>query len=168
MADGKSLGEGRARPELFKNFGAGVVLEPGVRVFGAEWISLGQGSYVGHDSFIRAYQQGKLLIGDDCWIGPKCFINSFGQVTIGNRVGIGPGVYILSSWHRGNNPSQAIIDTEILALPVKIADGADIGAGAILLAGADIGARAQVAAGALVNSKVEPDCVVAGIPARPV
>ena len=168
MKEPENLGEGRPEPTLFKSLGVKTIFEPGVRVFGPKWIKIGNGVYLGHDIFIRAYPQGELEIGDDCWIGPKCFINSYGKVTIGSQVGIGPGVYIVSSWHRGKEPDRAIMDTDLISKPVEIADGADIGAGAILLAGAVIGERAQVAAGALVRSRVEAGSVVAGVPSKPV
>ena len=45
-------------------------------------------------------------------------------------------------------------------------DGADVGAGAILLPGARVGAFAQVGAGAVVAGAVAAGAVVAGVPAR--
>jgi sugar O-acyltransferase (sialic acid O-acetyltransferase NeuD family) len=50
---------------------------------------------------------------------------------------------------------------------VTTGEGADIGAGAVARPGVTIGAWAVVGAGAAVVADVEPDTVVAGVPARP-
>jgi acetyltransferase-like isoleucine patch superfamily enzyme len=154
-------------PADLGGLGEGTVIEPGVRIFGPAHVKFGENVYIGHDTFIRAYPQGPLEVGDGCWLGPGCFINSFGGVTLGKRVGLGPGVKIISSVHKGGEAGVAIIDTPLEAAPVEIGDGADIGAGAILLPGARVGAGAQVGAGAVVNSEVAACSVVAGVPARP-
>lgn len=164
----QSLGDGQVSADRLGSSGAGTVIEPGVRVFGGRWVHLGERVYVGHDTFIRAYPQGGLHVGDGCWIGPGCFINSFGGVTLGKRVGLGPGVKIISSVHQGGARGVAIIDTPLEAREVAVADGADIGAGAVLLPGARVGPGAQVGAGAVVTGEVPAGAVVAGVPARQV
>lgn len=172
MAEPRSLGEGLVSADELGSAGAGTVIEPGVRVFGPAFVRLGKNVYVGHAAFLRAYPEGPLVIGDGCWIGPGCFINSFGGVTLGRRVGLGPGVKIISSVHRGKTPGVPSLGTPILDTPLRsakvvVGDGADVGAGAILLPGARVGAGAQVGAGAVVAGEVAPGAVVVGIPARP-
>lgn len=166
MAEPRSLGEGCVSADELGSAGAGTVIEPGVRVFGPGFVHLGASVYVGHDVFLRAYSQGRLEIGDGCWIGPGCFINSYGGVTLGRRVGLGPGVKILSSVHRGKTSGVPILDTPLDGREVVVSDGADVGAGAILLPGARVGAFAQVGAGAVVTGEVAAGSVVAGVPAR--
>lgn len=161
-----ALGEGRVSKADLGGAGPGTVIEPGVRIFGPAFVHLGQSVYVGHDVFMRAYPEGMLTVGDGCWIGPGCFINSFGGVSLGKRVGLGPGVKILSSVHRGDDPGRAIIDTPLESAKVVVEDGADVGAGAILLPGSRVGAGAQVGAGAVVTGEVAAGTVVAGVPAR--
>ena len=168
MAEPKSLGSGAVTTADLGAAGEGCVLEPGVRVFGPGFVRLGAGVYVGHDTFLRAYPSGRLEIGDGCWIGPGCFINSYGGVVLGRRVGLGPGVKIISSVHEGGAGDTPIIDTPLVAKEVVVDDGADIGAGAVLLPGARVGPGAQVGAGAVVTGEVQPGAVVAGVPARPV
>jgi acetyltransferase-like isoleucine patch superfamily enzyme len=166
MVEPKSLGAGEVSAADLGSAGPGCVIEPGVRIFGPRFVRLGRSVYLGHDSFLRAYPEGPLTVGDECWIGPGCFINSFGGVTLGTRVGLGPGVKILSSVHRGGEPLRAILDTPLRIEEVVVDDGADVGAGAILLPGARVGAGAQVGAGAVVAGEVAAGAVVAGVPAR--
>lgn len=166
MVEPRSLGDGQVSQAELGGAGSGTVIEPGVRIFGGSSVHFGERVYVGHETFIRAYPDGKLMVGDGCWIGPGCFINSFGGVTLGERVGLGPGVKILSSAHRGKTPGTPILDTPLSAAEVVVGDGADVGAGAILLPGARVGAGAQVGAGAVVAGEVAAGAVVVGIPAR--
>jgi len=166
VADRVGLGAGTPEIASLAACGSGTVIEPGVRIFGSERVRLGEDVYIGHDSFLRAYPQGELLVGDACWIGPGCLINSFGGVRLGRRVGLGPGVKIISSTHSRDDPRKAVIDTPLDAAEVVVEDGADIGAGAVLLPGVRVGARAQVGAGSVVTKDVEPGDVVAGVPAR--
>ena len=160
-----SLGEGLFRAGDLGAFGSGSVAEPGLRVFGAAFIRIGAEVYLGHDSFLRAYPQGPLEIRDGCWLGPRCFINSYGGVSIGERVGLGPGVCILTSAH-DLQATGPILDRPLNAAPVVIGAGADLGAGAVLLPGVRIGECAQVGAGAVVSRDVPAGGVVAGVPAR--
>jgi len=166
VVEQSSMGAGQVGLDDLGECGSGCVIEAGVRIFGADYVRLGSDVYLGHDSFFRAYPEGLLEIGSACWIGPGCFINSFGGVVVGRRVGIGPGVKIITSVHQGGYPHKPIIDTPIVADSVRIADGVDIGAGAILLPGADVGNNAQVGAGAVVTGRVANNDVVAGVPAK--
>ena len=107
-----------------------------------------------------------MVIGSGTWIGPMCFFHSAGGITIGEDVGIGPGVIILTSAHRLDVPELPILHAPVDFAPVTIGDGADVGAGSIVLPGVRIGAGAQVGAGAVVSVDVPDRAVVAGVPAR--
>src|SRR5690606_1493521 len=100
------------------------------------------------------------------WIGPMCFFHSGGGIAIGENVGIGPCVKILTSSHRLNELDKPILHAPVDFAPVSIGDGADIGVGATLLPGVTIGRGAQVGAGAVVSSDVPELAVAAGEPAR--
>jgi UDP-2-acetamido-3-amino-2,3-dideoxy-glucuronate N-acetyltransferase len=50
--------------------------------------------------------------------------------------------------------------------PIHLADGASIGAGAVIVAGCDVGPYAMVGAGAVVTHPVPGHALVAGNPAR--
>ena len=51
---------------------------------------------------------------------------------------------------------------------VRLCGGSTVGSNAAVLQGLTVGAGAFVGAGAVVTRDVEPGCVVAGVPARPV
>jgi len=161
----KSHGDGLA-PWAFSRIGDGVVFEDGVRVFHPENIVIGDSVYVGHDSILKGYYKGKMSIGSNTWIGQQCFIHAAGDVVIGDKVGIGPCVKILTSTHSLAGDDDAIMSAELEFSPVVIKDGSDIGVGAILMPGVTIGKGVQVAAGAVVTRDVGDRSIVAGVPAR--
>jgi acetyltransferase-like isoleucine patch superfamily enzyme len=162
----QSHGTGEFRPEQLAEVGADCVFETGVLVFHPENVALGRNVYVGHYSILKGYYKHRMEIGDETWIGQQCFMHAAAGLTIGSRVGIGPGVKILTSRHAESPRQQAIFDAPIEFLPVRIEDGADIGVGAIILPGVTVGRGAQVGAGAVVTRDVPAYSIVAGSPAR--
>ena len=105
----------------------------------------------------------QVRIGDGTFINYGVFVDNADQVTIGRRVSFGPQVLVLTGSHdlgdhdrRAGTPRSA---------PVRIEDGAWIGARAVILPGVTVGAGAVVAAGAVVTEDVPPDTLVAGVPA---
>ncbi len=146
--------------------GDNVVFEAGVLVFHPETVHLGSNVYVGHNTILKGYYKNRMSIGNDTWIGQQCFFHSAGGITIGDAVGIGPGVRILTSTHRDPGVDRPIMDGEIAFAPVVIGDGSDLGVGSTILPGVTLGKGVQVGAGAVVAQDVPDFAVVAGVPAR--
>lgn len=161
----KSHGSGRFTTDQFRTIGANVVFEEGVLVFHPENILLGNNIYIGHNTILKGYYQNEMRIGDGSWIGQMCFFHSAGGLSIGNNVGIGPCVKIITSEH------EPLSGLPVLHSPVKFAkviieSDSDIGVGAIILPGVTIGEGAIVGAGSVVTKDVPAFAVVAGVPAR--
>ena len=162
----RSHGTGAFRPEDFRELGPDCVFETGVLVFHPENISLGRNVYLGHYAILKGYYKGQMRIGDESWIGQQCFFHAAGDLTIGARVGVGPGVKILTSEHQESGRETPVLFSPVAMAPVVIEDDADIGLGAILLPGVTIGRGAVIGAGAVVTRDVPAYAVVAGSPAR--
>jgi acetyltransferase-like isoleucine patch superfamily enzyme len=162
----ESHGTGAFTPSQFRRIGADCVLEPGMMVFHPENISLGDNVYVGHYAILKGYYKNELIIGDQSWIGQQCFLHSAGGLTIGARVGIGPGVRVITSVHKEQGRGVPVLFSRVETAPVTIEDDADVGVGSIVLPGVTIGRGAIVGAGAVVNRSVPPFAVAAGVPAR--
>lgn len=147
--------------------GEGTVFEPGVLVFHPENVAIGRDVYVGHHAILKGYHKNRLVIGDRCWIGQQAFLHAAGGIAIGERVGIGPAVRILTSRHAmPADPRAPIMDGELELAAVALEDGCDIGVGAIILPGVTIGRGAQIGAGAVVTRDVAAGAIAAGVPAR--
>ncbi len=161
-----SHGTGRFEPDDLGSLGPGTVIEQGVLVFHPDRVHLGAGVYVGHQTILKGYHRNELVIGDGSWIGQQCFFHSAGGIRIGDAVGIGPAVKILTSVHREAGRDVPILHAPLELAPVVVEDHADVGVGAILMPGVTVGRGAQVAAGAVVTRDVPAYAVVAGVPAR--
>jgi acetyltransferase-like isoleucine patch superfamily enzyme len=162
----KSHGTGLFEKKDLARCGAGVVFENEVLVFHPETVEIGDDVYVGHRTILKGYYKGRMKIGRGTWIGQNCFFHSAGVIEIGEDVGIGPGVQILTSAHRLDELDKPILCSTIDFSPVKVMDGSDIGVGSIILPGVTIGRGAQVGAGSVVTADVPDYAVVAGSPAR--
>src|SRR3954451_11307777 len=145
-----------------------------------EGVSIGSGTAVWHRAQIRA----GAVVGRDGVIGRDVFIDEgvtlgdrvkvqngaliYHGVTIGDGVFIGPGA-ILTNDRRPralNADGDLARGDEWTVSPIRVASGASIGAGAIVVAGCDIGAWSLVGAGAVVTRDVPAHALVVGNPAR--
>jgi acetyltransferase-like isoleucine patch superfamily enzyme len=148
-----------------------VILEEGVLIFHPEHVFLEEDVYVGHRAILKGYYKNELRVGRASWIGQGAFLHAAAGIEIGQEVGIGPGVMILTSSHELPSAAEPDDERPILRRPLRFAkvtlqDGCDIGALAIILPGVTVGRLAQVGAGAVVTSDVPPRTIVAGNPAR--
>ena len=162
----RSHGDGRFEPGDFAHLGAEVVFERGVMVFHPENIEIGDCVYVGHQAILKGYYMNRMVIGAGTWIGQQCFFHSAGGITIGEDVGVGPGVRIITSSHIEAGRELPILRSPIAFAPVEIGEGSDIGVGATILPGARLGKGVQVGAGALVKGSFPDYSVIAGVPAK--
>jgi acetyltransferase-like isoleucine patch superfamily enzyme len=160
-----SHGTGAFNPSDFARLGHGVIFETGVLVFHPENIEIHDNVYVGHYTILKGYYQNKMIIGSGTWIGQQCFFHSAGGIEIGQNVGIGPGVKIITSSHKLEEIGTPILHSPVDFAPVIIADNSDIGVGTIILPGVTVGIGAQVGAGSVVTHSVDDYAVVAGVPA---
>ena len=143
-------------------------------------VSVGAGTSVWHRAQIRRGAR----IGRDGVIGRDVFIDEgvilgdrvkvqngaliYHGVTIEDGVFIGPGA-ILTNDRTAARPERdgdlARADDWTVS-PIRIAVGASIGAGAIVVAGCDVGPFAMVGAGSVVTHDVPGHALVVGNPAR--
>lgn len=161
-----SHGDGSFTRAQFASIGEHVVFESGVRVWHPENIVIGENVYVGHDAMLKGYHKNRMVIGDDTWIGQGVFFHAAGGIQVGKRVGVGPFVKILTSFHEEAGRDLSILEAPLAFREVVIEDDCDLGVGSIFLPGVHVGRGVQVGAGAVVTRDVPEYCVVAGNPAR--
>jgi acetyltransferase-like isoleucine patch superfamily enzyme len=113
------------------------------------------------DRRVRLGGLGRIRIGDRVLLNAGSMVTARDLVEIGNDVALSYDAFVTDSDDHGleGGPTRTA--------PVKIKDGAWIGARAIVLPGVTVGRRAVVAAGAIVTHDVPDDTLVAGQPARP-
>lgn len=122
-------------------------------------------------NFIRiiALRQCGFTVGKEVYIGPGLVLSMMNsdnscELEIGDRVSIGPRVSIILSSDANNSTLNDIFPP--IRGKICIANDAWIGAGVIILPNVNIGSRAVLAAGAVVNSSVEENTMVGGVPAK--
>jgi putative colanic acid biosynthesis acetyltransferase WcaF len=129
-----------------------------LRRFGAK---IGEGLVI--KPHVRIKFPWRLTVGHHCWIGQNAWIDNIADVEIGNHVCISQLVYLCTGSHDYRRTGFNLITK-----PIRIADGAWLGARSTVLPGVTVGANAVVAGGSIVAKDVPPATVVAGNPARPI
>lgn len=105
-----------------------------------------------------------LRIGERCLLNSPLHLNPSAPITIGNQVGIGHHVVIITDNHHFGDASARL--GERFSQPVSIEDGVWVAARVTILPGVTIGRGSAVAAGAVVAKDVPPNSLVGGVPAR--
>jgi putative colanic acid biosynthesis acetyltransferase WcaF len=127
---------------LLRFFGAtlgpGVVIKPGVRIK-YPW---------------------RFTAGADTWLGEDCWIDNLADVQLGSSVCLSQGTYLCTGNHDWTDPAFGLI-----VKPIRIDDGAWVGARSVVCPGIAIGAGAVAAAGSIVNRNIPPMEIHGGNPA---
>ncbi|MHC4663334.1 MAG: acyltransferase [Planctomycetota bacterium] len=144
---------------------------PGTR-FKGTFIKKGTGKVVcgknvrfGGSVTLKTTRNGIIEIGDDSLFSPGVFIASDESVIIEKYGMIGPYVHIFDSDH-GIEPGIHVRWQPVTAKPVKIKEGAWLGAGVIVLKGITIGKGAIIGAGATVTQDIPDWAIAVGTPAK--
>ena len=123
---------------------------------------IGRDGVIGRDVFIDE----AVTLGDRVKIQNRALV--YHGVTIADGVFIGPGA-ILTNDRRPrslNADGRLARAVDWMVSPIRVAIGASIGAGAVVVAGRDVGPYAMVGAGAVVTHDVPAHALVVGNPAR--
>lgn len=108
-----------------------------------------------------------LKLGNEVSIQHGCFLSCKGGLEIGNLVSVAHHTSILTTEHSYGEPNVPIKHQPIRDAPVTIGSNVWIGAQVCILGGVTIADGTIVAAGSVVTkSIVEPNTIVAGVPAR--
>ena len=131
-------------------------------------VPIGAGSSLHLGCYLWFYGPGQLRrrglsIGKSTLVNRDCCLDARARLSIGSNVSISPGVMILTTQHRIDDPEFGLEGR-----PVVIEDHVFIGSRALVMPGVTVGRGAVVAAGAVVTKDVAPLSVVGGNPARPI
>lgn len=130
-----------------------------------ETFEIGDGVFIGAQSYLQGRFDGRCVIGHHVWVGPQSYFDAR-DLLIEDYVGWGPGAKVLGSTHTGRPSGVPLLKTDLEIKPVRIRTGADIGMNAVILPGVTVEQGSIVGAGAVVTKDVPAFAVVAGVPAR--
>lgn len=127
-----------------------------LRLFGAR---LGDGVVIKPEVAIK--YPWHLEVGDHCWIGEGAWIDNLTTVSLGASVCLSQGAYLCTGNHDWSDPAFGL-----RVAPIRIAEGAWVGARATLLPGTVMGQGAVAAAGSVVSGEIAAGEIYAGNPAQ--
>ncbi len=105
----------------------------------------------------------KLTIGDNVWIGERCWIYNMDEVVIGNNVNIAQGAMLLTGNHNYKST-----EFEVFTKPVIIEEGVFIGALSVVCPGVTCKSHSVLAVNSVAKSDLESFMIYEGNPAVPV
>ena len=151
-----------------------VLIDDGVVIFqeiyqggaGGE-VTIGRCVRIYRDVIIQTGQGGRVVIGDESYIHPRCIISAYkGSVLIGRGVGIAANCSFYP-YNHGVAPGIPMAAQPLTSSgDVIVGDGAWIGAGVIVLDGARIGKGAVIGAGSVVTRDIPDNAIACGVPAK--
>jgi acetyltransferase-like isoleucine patch superfamily enzyme len=128
-------------------------------------VTVGRWAWIGHGCKIRAHE-GEVSIGAKSVLGQECTISAFQHVAIGRECIIADRVMMIDFDHGVVEVERPIREQGIYKRDVNVGHNVWIGYGACLLRGVTVGENSIVGTSSVVTCDVEPNAVVAGIPAR--
>ncbi|MDL2223857.1 sugar O-acetyltransferase [Bacteroidales bacterium OttesenSCG-928-M06] len=107
-------------------------------------------------------------VGDNVEINMNCVFLDCNKITIGNNVGIGPGVHIYAVSHPVS-PQERLGENHFwksMTAPVVLGNNVWIGGGSIILPGVTIGDNTTIGAGSVVTKSIPANCLAVGNPCK--
>jgi putative colanic acid biosynthesis acetyltransferase WcaF len=126
-----------------------------LRWFGA---SVGRGVVIKPD--VKIIFPWKLTLGDHVWLGEECWLLNLAPITLEDNVCISQRAFLCTGNHNYKSPGFDLITN-----PIRVEDGAWIGAGAFVGPGVTVGKHAVLTAGSVATKDLKPYWVYQGNPA---
>lgn len=176
-------------PGFIESQGKGAVFSRGVSIRCPRRLSVGDGTLVGEQvlfdiksaaasvdigdrgqimqgaCFETGYE-GKITLGNDCFVGAYAILNGQGGLTIGNNALIAGHCHIVAGNHGHSDLTRPMSEQDFVSKGIVIEDDVWLGAGAKVLDGVRIGKGSIISAGAVVNRDVAPYSIMGGVPAK--
>lgn len=151
----------------FEAFGPGSVLRLPVRLHGAPRISVGTSVILQAGCWLNAIGEGRIDIGAGTTSSGLLVISAAQSVVVERGVLFARNVHVVDHQHDNADDGVPIAVQGVRAVaPVRIGEGAWIGANAVILPGASIGRNAVIGANSVVAGEVPDFAVAVGAPAR--
>lgn len=125
---------------------------------------IGERVYIGKNVNIKNYKN--LSLGTNVSIHSFCYIDAYGDITIGDNVSIANSTSIISSDHTWSDVGLPIKYNKVVRKPIVILNDVWIASGVRILGDIKIKSRTVIGAGAVVTKSLESNSLYLGVPAR--
>ncbi|WP_243295649.1 acyltransferase [Geothrix mesophila] len=161
-------------PVRFGNIGVNSYVPFPHNIIGGKKIYIGDRVNIGKYSYLHAIEKYRnqffrpeILIGNDVYIGPKCYIAAVSRIQIQDGCVLSEEVYISDVAHGLDPKSGLIMEQSLISKgPVLIGKGCFIGLRAAIMPGVELGSHCIVASSAVVTQSYPDYSMLAGNPAR--
>ena len=126
-----------------------------LRAFGAR---IGKGLVIKNNVTVKF--PWKLTVGENCWLGEHCWIDNLDNMVIGSNVCISQGAMLLTGNHDYTEASMPYRNA-----PIRIEDGAWIGAQATVCPGVTAHMQSILTVGSVATKDMDENCIYQGNPA---
>jgi len=126
-----------------------------LRAFGADI-----GSYVTIKPQVKITFPWKLTVGDHVWLGEECWLLNLERLAIGNHVCISQRAFLCTGSHDCKR-----VGFDLITRPIKVEDGAWLGASCWVGPGVTIGSHAILTAGSVATHNLAANGIYRGNPA---
>lgn len=128
-------------------------------------IELEDGVFLGRNTILSC-KNGNIHLEERANLGFNCEIFSADEVRVGRDVMLAAYVYLIGGDHLHDRVDLPVSRQGRMGLPIRIGEGAWLGAHAVVAGGVEIGSHAILGAGAVALDGVPDYHVAAGVPAR--
>jgi putative colanic acid biosynthesis acetyltransferase WcaF len=122
------------------------------------------GAQIGHGVVIKPQVKitfpWKLTIGDHVWLGEECWLLNLAPITIEDHVAISQRAFLCTGNHDYHSPAF-----DLITKPIRVEQGAWVGAGAFVGPGVAVGSHAVLTAGSVATKSLDAYGIYRGNPA---
>lgn len=130
-------------------------------------LEVGEGTLFEPGCWLTFAPEGRIRIGEGCFLNRETMIAAQEEVTIGDNVMLANGCFVGDASHRYDDPELPVTWQGFVPEgPVTIGSNCWIGVHAVVTGGVTIGERCVVGANSVVTHDLPPGVVAAGVPAR--
>ena len=101
----------------------------------------------------------KLTLGDHVWLGEECWLLNLAPIIVASHVCISQRAFLCTGNHDYKSPTF-----DLITKPIRVEEGAWVGAGALVGPGVSVGSHAVLTAGSVAVKDLEPYGIYQGNP----